>query len=53
MGYSEVNPDDYGWCKPNVIFFGELAPAYGKMYDILDTLTRGYGNRGWLFKHGD
>ncbi len=23
-----------------LIFFGELAPAYGKMYDILDTLTK-------------
>lgn len=39
VGYTEINPDDYGWCKPNVVFFGEMAPKYTEMYNILDTLT--------------
>lgn len=39
VGYSEINPDDYDWCKPNVVFFGEMAPKYMDMYNILDTLT--------------
>jgi len=39
VGYREINPDDYGWCKPNVVFFGEMAPKYTEMYNILDTLT--------------
>jgi NAD-dependent deacetylase len=39
VGYNEINPDDYEWCKPNVVFFGENAPLYGEMYSILDSLT--------------
>lgn len=39
VGYNEINPYDYGWCKPNVVFFGEMAPKYTEMYSILDTLT--------------
>lgn len=39
VGYNEVDPDQYKWCKPNVVFFGEFAPEYSRMYDILDTLT--------------
>lgn len=39
IGYNAINPDDYGWCKPNVVFFGEMAPEYTPMYGILDTLT--------------
>jgi NAD-dependent deacetylase len=39
VGYEQIDPDDYGWCKPNVIFFGETAPAYGQLYSTLDSLT--------------
>lgn len=39
VGYNEINPYDYEWCKPNVVFFGEMAPKYTEMYSILDTLT--------------
>lgn len=39
IGYDQIDPDDYDWCKPNVIFFGENAPAYGPMDDILESLT--------------
>lgn len=39
IGYNAIDPDDYGWCKPNVVFFGEMAPLYKEMYDLLDTLT--------------
>ncbi|AUE23363.1 NAD-dependent protein deacetylase [Raoultella phage Ro1] len=39
IGYDQIDPDDYDWCKPNVIFFGENAPAYGPMYDTLESLT--------------
>ncbi|QYC51540.1 putative NAD-dependent protein deacetylase, SIR2 family [Erwinia phage KEY] len=39
VGYTEIDPDDYGWCKPNVVFFGEMAPKYMDMYNLLDTLT--------------
>lgn len=39
IGYDQIDPDDYDWCKPNVIFFGENAPPYGPMDDILESLT--------------
>lgn len=39
IGYTSVDTSQYDWCKPNVVFFGELAPLYGDMYDILDSLT--------------
>ena len=39
IGYTRIDPDNYDWCKPNVIFFGENAPAYGPMFDILESLT--------------
>lgn len=39
VGYKEIDPEEYDWCKPNVIFFGENAPAYGPLYDTLDSLT--------------
>lgn len=39
IGYDEVDPDQFHWCKPNVVFFGENAPAYGPMYDTLESLT--------------
>lgn len=40
VGYEQIDPETYGWCKPNVVFFGEVAPTYSKMYDILDNLTK-------------
>lgn len=39
VGYAEIDPDIFHWCKPNVIFFGENAPAYGPMNDTLESLT--------------
>lgn len=39
IGYTEVDPDEFDWVKPNVVFFGENAPLYGPMYSILDDLT--------------
>lgn len=39
IGYDQIDPDDYDWCKPNVIFFGENAPAYHELYTTLDGLT--------------
>ncbi|QOI68682.1 Sir2 (NAD-dependent deacetylase) [Klebsiella phage KpS8] len=39
IGYDEVDPDQFHWCKPNVVFFGENAPAYGPMNDTLELLT--------------
>lgn len=39
IGYNAIDPNDYGWCKPNVVFFGEMAPLYQQMYDLLDNLT--------------
>lgn len=40
IGYDEVDPDQFHWCKPNVIFFGENAPAYIPMYNTLESLTK-------------
>lgn len=39
VGYRQIDPDQYGWCKPNVVFFGEAAPLYGPMHTMLDDLT--------------
>lgn len=39
IGYDQIDPDDYDWCKPNVIFFGENAPAYEELYNTLYGLT--------------
>ncbi len=39
VGYAVVNPDDYWWCKPNVVFFGENAPLYQDMFTMLDDLN--------------
>lgn len=39
VGYTEIDPNNFEWVKPNVVFFGEAAPAYQEMYDVLDTLT--------------
>lgn len=41
VGYSPVNLDLFDWVKPNVVFFGEAAPLYGKMYDTIDLLGKG------------
>lgn len=39
VGYSSIEPDDYDWAKPNVVFFGEQAPLYADMYALFDNLT--------------
>jgi len=39
IGYSEINPDDHHWAKPNVVFFHENAPLYADLYDLIDSLT--------------
>lgn len=39
IGYSEVDASKYTWVKPNVVFFGEVAPKYADMYDLLTSLT--------------
>lgn len=39
IGYTQIEPDDYHWAKPNVVFFGEAAPLYSDMYSIFDSLT--------------
>lgn len=39
IGYETIDPEDFDWVKPNVVFFGEVAPHYKDMYAILDTLT--------------
>ena len=39
VGYAAIDVDDYKYVKPNVVFFGENAPFYTDMYQILDTLT--------------
>lgn len=40
VGYAQIDPDIFYWCKPNVVFFGENAPAYISMYDTLESLTK-------------
>lgn len=39
VGYVAVDPDNYNWVKPNVVFFGESAPLYSDMYAVFDNLT--------------
>lgn len=39
VGYSEIEPEDFDWVKPNVIFFGETAPLYNDMYNLFDSIT--------------
>ena len=39
IGYTAIDPEDFEWVKPNVIFFGEAAPAYKDMYEIFDDIT--------------
>lgn len=39
VGYKAIEPDDYDWVKPNVVFFGEAAPLYQDMYNLFDSLT--------------
>lgn len=39
IGYTQIEPDDYHWAKPNVVFFGEAAPLYADMYNMFDSLT--------------
>lgn len=39
VGYVAVDPDNYTWVKPNVVFFGESAPLYSDMYAVFDNLT--------------
>lgn len=38
IGYSRLNPEDYHWCKPNVVFFGEYPPQYAEMNRELSDL---------------
>lgn len=39
VGYSQIDPNDFDWVKPNVVFFYEAAPLYNDMYHIFNTLT--------------
>lgn len=39
IGYNSIDPDDFDWVKPSVIFFGEVAPAYKTMYEVFDGIT--------------
>lgn len=39
IGYTAIDPDNFEWVKPNVVFFGECAPAYQKMYETFDNIT--------------
>lgn len=39
IGYSALEIDDYHWAKPNVVFFGEYAPAYSDLNSLMGTLT--------------
>ncbi|EBX7861905.1 hypothetical protein DS691_20980 [Salmonella enterica subsp. enterica serovar Bareilly] len=39
VGYNSIDPEDFEWVKPNVIFFGEAAPAYAEMYNVFDGIT--------------
>lgn len=38
IGYTQIEPDDYYWCKPDVVFFGEMAPKYQDMYNVFDDI---------------
>lgn len=39
VGYNSIDPDQYHWAKPNVVFFGEAAPEYAMMHYVFDSLT--------------
>lgn len=38
IGYNQIDPDEYFWCKPDVVFFGEMAPKYQDMYNVFDDI---------------
>ena len=39
VGYTAIDPDEFYWAKPNVVFFGEAAPEYALMHATFDSLT--------------
>lgn len=39
-GYEDFDETKYTFAKPNVIFFGEQAPLYKKMWGIFDSVTQ-------------
>jgi len=39
IGYSALEIDDYYWAKPNVVFFGEYAPAYNDLNNVMGSMT--------------
>lgn len=39
IGYNTINPNDYDWVKPNVVFFHEHAPAYQELNNLMSSLT--------------
>lgn len=41
IGYNQIDPEEYHWCKPDVVFFGEMAPKYQEMYNIFDDIMPG------------
>lgn len=41
IGYVPVDADAFHWCKPDVVFFGEMAPKYQDMYNIVDEIGKG------------
>lgn len=42
IGYAEVNPNDSEYyVKPNVVFFGEMAPLYDNMHRAISSLRSG------------
>lgn len=41
VGYNPVDINKFEWVKPDVIFFGEVAPMYGYMYAQIDSLADG------------
>lgn len=41
IGYSSLNYKDYYWAKPDVVFFGEGAPEYQKMYNTHRDIGKG------------
>lgn len=41
IGYYTINPEDYYWAKPDVVFFGEGAPEYQKMFSLFREFGKG------------
>lgn len=41
IGNGSVDVDAFHWVKPNVIFFGEMAPAYTELYHRIDDINTG------------